>query len=269
MLTSYVLLALAGIFGGFLAGLLGVGGGVIFVFVLSVFFEIYSPSASELPKLLISNSIFATFFAGVSSSFKNRKSGTFYPKEVLLCAIPGALSALFLTWTITEFNWYSKEKFTVFFVGLLLFFLFRLLKKSKPSLDSDESPKPISFIFIGLFAGIVSGLSGLGGGIVMVPIMTEILRLPIRKASSISLGVIPFFALSMSLFYGLTKTPDIDIPLSWGYLVFGAAIPLAVGVILAAPFGVTIAQKLPNRVIKVMFASIMGIVALKMILSIV
>lgn len=269
MLTSYALLIVAGLLGGFLAGLLGVGGGVIFVFVLSVFFEAYLPAESDLPKLLISNSIFATFFAGVSSSLKNRKTGTFYLKEVLLCAFPGTLSALILTWTITEFNWYSKERFTVFFVGLLLFFLVRLLKKSKPSLDEAVSIKPIWFVIIGLFAGVVSGLSGLGGGIVMVPIMTEMLRIPIRKAASISLGVIPFFAFSMSLFYGFTESTQIDIPFSWGYIVFGAALPLAFGVIVAAPLGVTASKRLSPRVIKVMFASVIAIVVLKMVLSII
>lgn len=269
MLTTYALLAIAGLFGGFLAGLLGVGGGVIFVFVLSVFFESFQVEAAELPRLLISNSIFATFFAGVSSSIKNKKSGEFYWREVLLCAIPGASSALFLTWTITKYDWYSKESFTFFFVALLLFFLFRLLRKTSPSERVAQTPSDMAFVLIGLFAGVVSGLSGLGGGIVMVPIMTEVLKIPIRKASSISLGVIPFFALTMSLFYGWSESASLDIPGSAGYLVFGAAIPLAFGVIIAAPFGVRVARKLSSQVIKVMFATVIAIVVLKMVLSII
>ncbi|MFY0674526.1 MAG: sulfite exporter TauE/SafE family protein [Bacteroidia bacterium] len=266
---TYVLLIIAGLFGGFLAGLLGVGGGVIFVFVLSLYFESIGIAGDELPRYLISNSIFATFFAGVSSSLKNRKLQSFHFKEVLLCAVPGAISALIITYFVTNFNWYTRQKFTLFFVFLLLFFFFRLLKKQKEPTISDlnEQVNGVGISLIGALSGVVSALSGLGGGVIMVPLLSQVLKLPIRKASSISLGVIPFFALSMSLFYGLSGEPLETVKYSLGYLVFPAAIPLALGVIIAAPFGVKTASKLPARVIKIMFATLLAVVALKMILG--
>lgn len=252
-----------------MAGLLGVGGGVIFVFVLSLFFESIGIEGEELPRYLISNSIFATFFAGVSSSLKNRKLQTFHLKEVLFCAIPGVLTALMLTYLVTNFNWYDRQKFTLLFVFLLLFFFFRLLRKHKEVAEIEKVNPRNNFriSLIGALSGIVSALSGLGGGVIMVPLLSQVVKMPIKKASSISLGVIPFFAFAMSIFYGLSNQPSNQIEFSLGYLVFPAAVPLAVGVIIAAPFGVKAARKLPSRVIKIMFATLLAIVALKMILG--
>jgi uncharacterized membrane protein YfcA len=267
--VEYILLIIAGLFGGFLAGLLGVGGGVIFVFVLSLYFESIGIAGEELPRFLISNSIFATFFAGLSSSLKNNKLQSFHLKEVLLCAIPGVFTALVLTYLITNFSWYDKQKFTILFVFLLLFFFFRLLRKQKPTneIETESKNNRLGIMLIGALSGLVSALSGLGGGVIMVPLLSQVIKMPIRKASSISLGVIPFFALAMSLFYGFSDQPTESIEYSLGYLVFPAAVPLALGVIIAAPFGVKAAKKLPSRVIKIMFATLLAIVALKMILG--
>lgn len=266
---EYLYLIIAGLFGGFLAGLLGVGGGVIFVFVLSFYFGSLNIEETELPKYLISNSIFATFFAGVSSSLKNRNLQTFYWKEVLYCAIPGVLSALLFSYLITEFTWYDKKKFTLFFVVLLLFFFVKIMRSRKKD-DAENADKKVSFIKVGLIgalSGIVSALSGLGGGVIMIPLLNQVIGMSMKKAASVSLGVIPFFALAMSVFYGTLFTPSLDIAYSAGYLVFPAAIPLALGVIVAAPYGVKAARKLPARLIKVMFAILLAIVALKMIIG--
>lgn len=267
-MLSFFLLLLAGLFGGFLAGLLGVGGGIIFVFVLSVYFNQFTISADDIPRFLISNSIFATFFAGISSSYKNYKSQNFHFKEVLVCAIPGMISSLSLTFLITQYNWYSKKQFTLFFVLLLLFFLLRLILLKEPKeIEGDKQPNYLSVGLIGFFSGIVSALSGLGGGIVMIPLLTQVLKMPMRRAASISLGVIPFFALSISLYYGLCYAPSLAIPYSLGFLVFPAAIPLVLGVLIGAPFGLKLSKKLSSRLIKITFALLLAIVALKMIIG--
>jgi len=259
-------LVLSGLLGGFLAGLLGVGGGVIFVFVLSIYFHATGVSDDEIPRYIISNSIFATFFAGLSSSVRNIRAGNFYAKEVLLTAIPGAIISVVIAWSITAYSWYSKQHFTIFFAFLILFFFYRLLRKKVSDTDK-EIPRTFGFSLIGLLSGLVSSLSGLGGGVVMIPMIKELTNMKIQKAASISLGVIPVFAMSMSIFYLLTIPGVSQNAYTVGYIDLQAALPLAAGVIIAAPFGVKFAQKLSQRVIKVMFAVVLGIVALKLIYS--
>lgn len=259
-------LVLSGLVGGFLAGLLGVGGGVIFVFVLSIYFQSTGIASDELPRFIISNSIFATFFAGLSGSIRNLRAGNFYLKEVLSVALPGAIVSVLIAWSITTYSWYSQQRFTIFFAGLILFFFYRLVRK-KIAEDEVELKRPQVFPFIGLLSGLVSGLSGLGGGVVMIPMIKELTNMKIQKAASISLGVIPVFALSMSIYYLLSVPGPASDPYTVGYIDFKAAIPLALGVIVAAPLGVKFAQKLSQSVIKVMFAVVLGIVALKLIYS--
>ncbi|MCB0739033.1 MAG: TSUP family transporter, partial [Bacteroidetes bacterium] len=119
-------------------------------------------------------------------------------------------------------------------------------------------------VFTGILAGIVSGLSGLGGGVITVPVLNQS-GINIKKASSISLGAIPIFAMAMSGFYLLGHSPQIDLEHSMGYICFDVSLPLAIGVVLAAPMGGIFAKKLPEPLIKVIFAILLVVVALKLI----
>lgn len=267
MLPSF-LMALAGFVGGILAGLLGIGGGVIYVFVLSIFLKDQSISDTELPRFLIANSVFATFFAGLSSSIKNRLYRSFSFRDVLYVAIPGVIFSLAFTYLITYGDWYSKKDFAWFFSLLLLLFFVKLFRKPKPGKSTALEKKPLALSVVGVFAGLVSALSGLGGGVIMIPLLNGYFKLSMQKAAAISLAVIPFMALSMVLFYLFgTVDPKAHWPGTVGYIVFPAAIPLVVGVFLGAPLGVKVAKNLPQRVIKIIFALLLVVVALKLILS--
>lgn len=264
-LLQVFLLLLAGLFGGFLSGLLGVGGGIIFVFVLSLYFQPFGLETTEIPRYLIANSIFATFFAGISASIRNWRLGEFRISEVLPVAVPGAITALATSYFITRYPWYDQQRFTLFFLAMLVFLLVVVLgRKPRQQADAQLPPRPWGLMAIGAVAGLISALSGLGGGLIIVPFLTGFFRISMRRAASISLGTIPVFAMSMSVFYAWAYAPAQPVPYSLGYLVLPAAVPLGIGVIASAPLGVRLAKSLPNALIKIMFASLMLVVALKM-----
>ena len=268
-MLDYVLLFLSGLLGGFLAGLLGIGGGLIFVFVLTFYFDGLMVNQVELPRFLIANSIFATFFAALSASLRNRKMGHFEWKPVLKTALPGLFTLLILSYLITEFDWYDKSKFAIGFSVLLLFFLLKMLIKPKTSGTFLPRKETKYWMSIGGVSGIVSAMSGLGGGVLLVPLFTQVIYLPIKKASSISLGVIAVWSFALSLYYIVFAVPEnsIQIPNTIGYVVLPAAGSLALGVLVAAPFGASLSKRLSNRLIKALFATLIAIVALKMIAS--
>jgi uncharacterized membrane protein YfcA len=267
-LLEPLLLLLAGMFGGFLSGLLGVGGGIIFVFVLSIYFQPMGLESTELPRYLISNSIFATFFAGLSASIRNWRMAELHLREVMPVALPGAITALTASFFITHYPWYDRQRFTIFFLAMLMFLLVVVLvRRPTGQTDAQLPASPWGLMAIGAVAGLISALSGLGGGLIIVPFLTGYFRISMRRAASISLGTIPVFAVSMSMFYALAYTPAQAIPYSVGYLVMPAALPLGIGVIATAPLGVRLAKRVPNRLIKVMFAALMLVVALKMIFT--
>ncbi len=120
----------------------------------------------------------------------------------------------------------------------------------------------------GFFAGIVTALSGLGGGVVMTPVFTDVLKISIRKASSISNGVIPLFAIAVGI-YNLGDTPPYKVS-EWqvGYIVFPVIIPMILATFIFAPLGVKTAQKTPQATIRLVFAAMVTLVLTKVLYEI-
>jgi uncharacterized membrane protein YfcA len=107
-------------------------------------------------------------------------------------------------------------------------------------------------LLAGVGVGALSGLVGVGGGVVMVPLMVLGLNIPTKRAVSTSLAVI--FVTS--------------IVASFGYIVAGFAdlfslVPLVIGSMIGAWLGVLLRDRLPEKVIRVGFACFMVVVALR------
>jgi hypothetical protein len=117
-----------------------------------------------------------------------------------------------------------------------------------------------------MLMGIFSALSGLGGGVITVPLLSDISGLKIKKATSISLGVMPIMSLVSIIIYGLQQTggPEGN---ALGYLYPQIVLPLALGAIVMAPVGVKFANKISDSLIRVFFIIIILIVVLRMLLG--
>ncbi len=276
--VDYLLLFGFGALGGLLSGMLGIGGGIIYVIVLNTFLERYGLKDEELVKFVLSNSIAATFFAGISGTIKQRAKGNFYPREILVTGSAGIVSALAVTYSIVHWNWYSKEIFSIFFMAILLLMAINMLAtRNKNSTATNaqvtEPYKPFfgrsiyGFIAAGVATGAVSSLTGLGGGVVLIPLLA-LIGVDMKRAASISLGIIPMQALAMGLYYASTSeksTPQL--PDSFGYIIFPVLLPMLLGVILVAPLGVRIAHRLSQQQIKIMFGMVVVLIFAKTLYS--
>ena len=78
----YALLLLTGLLGGFLAGLVGIGGGLIYIFALVPLLAELAVPLRLVPSLTVANSILAVFFASTAASITLIKSKDFYFKDV-------------------------------------------------------------------------------------------------------------------------------------------------------------------------------------------
>lgn len=270
MLTTldYLLLLFFGMCGAFLSGFLGVGGGMIYIPVLDYFLRRLGLQDEMLVKAILANSLFTIIFSGSVSSWKQYRIGNFYPREILLTALPGMATALSLTWLIRSGDWYSKQLFNYVFALMLLVIAVRMFS-SKQEIGVEKEAPNWKYRITGLFAGIITAFSGLGGGVVMTPLFTDWMKQPFKKAGSISNGVIPLFAITMGIF---NLSVPAGAPLMKGQigLIF---LPLLAPMILAtfvfAPLGVKIAQKTKPGVIRLIFAIFTGIVFTKLIVEIV
>ncbi|MCL2145026.1 MAG: sulfite exporter TauE/SafE family protein [Endomicrobia bacterium] len=111
----------------------------------------------------------------------------------------------------------------------------------------------LTCLFIGLSGGILSGLMGVGGGIVLIPLMIIFLKMTQHQAQGTSLAVIMLSFVSMMVYY------------KKGHVNLGIAALIGAGFILGGFIGAYFAAALPENILRKCFAVLMIIVACKML----
>ena len=284
MTSEFLWLLLLGSFGGLLAGLLGVGGGMLFIPVITSYLHQYDISSTEMVKFTLANSIALVFMSGVSGTFRQIKMGTWQWKQSLTIGIPGAISNYFMTQAIQDGNWYQKEVFQGVFLGFLgLSILNMIFGKSKSSRQKDnngnpqieEQSTPYQFnlmqdwpsMLVGIFAGTIVALSGLGGGIIMVPLFLITLKKSMHSATALSLSIVPILSISALIKYtSITATHQVS-SYQTGYLLWIMLIPMLLGVIFFSSLGQKMATKVPVVWLRVIFALLSAFILVKTLLE--
>ncbi len=286
MTSGFLWLLLLGSFGGLLAGLLGVGGGMLFIPVITSYLQQYNISSTEMVKFTLANSIALVFMSGVSGTFRQIKMGTWQWKQSLTIGIPGAISNYFMTQAIQDGDWYQKEVFQGVFLGFLgLSILNMIFGKSKsssptegkgknnPDIDEQSTPYQFSLIqdwpsmLVGIFAGTIVALSGLGGGIIMVPLFLIILKKSMHSATALSLSIVPILSISALIKYiSITPTHQIS-SYQTGYLLWIMLIPMLLGVIFFSSLGQKMATKVPVVWLRIIFALLSAFILVKTLLE--
>lgn len=262
-LVDFLYIACIGAIGAYISGLLGVGGGIIFIPVLEHYLIKSGVSGTELVKFTLANSFFVIVFAGLVISIKQHRAGNFYMKPVIYTAIPGIISSTLLTLLIIHGQWYKPAMFKTFFLMMLIPMTLRMFTRKEHANRTDTVlPGPLPFSITGFFTGIITSLSGLGGGILMVPVFSDFLKIPIKIATSISTGVIPLFTLALIIPY-MAATPASISSFQFGYVVFPLVAPLIISVVFVSPIGVKAAHRMKPLVLRLIFASITSLIILK------
>lgn len=267
-------LILIGSVGGLLAGIMGVGGGLIFIPVLTYLFSQQGLPTDEIVKFTLANSIALVFASGISGIFRQYRLGIYNFKNSLSVGIPGAAAAALTSYLIQQGSWYSHQRFSYVFLIFLLISISNMLFIRDPRLPTHDprhptpdprlptpvtrhpspDPRTLKPIFVGLLAGSVVSLSGLGGGIIMVPLFRMLLKMPTKSATALSLSVVPLLAILPIIQY--INQPSVpNLPL-WHtqYLVWPYYLPMATGVIFFSSFGQKLATKMSAISIRVIFA---------------
>jgi uncharacterized membrane protein YfcA len=109
------------------------------------------------------------------------------------------------------------------------------------------------FIGIGLAGGLLSGLLGVGGGIILIPLMTMFLKMTQHQAQGASLGIIMFSVFSMLVYY------------KKGFVDLKVVALIGIGFVLGGLIGSHLADMASDVILKKSFAILMIIVALRML----
>lgn len=249
---GYIIL---GIIAGILSGLFGIGGGIVMVPSLIVFFgmNILDANATSLAAMLLP--------VGALGVWAYYKAGYVNIKHSLWIAL-GLFAGSFLggelAVNISESLLAKLYAAILLYIALSYFDIFSFFKK-KSDLKTEQqniTPKPFwTFILVGIGAGIFAGLFGKGGGIIIVPLLIGIFRYNPKMAAATSLA-------ALQLPVGL---PSVIVYAQNGHLHLLNAALIAVGIIIGVFFGTKLAVKLPSAVFKKMYAVFLLFVAIFMI----
>jgi len=175
-------LILVGIFIGTMSGFFGIGGGMILVPILLVLgFGI---------KAAIGISIVQMVFSSIFGSYLNYKKGSLILGEGIFVGLGGFVGG-YVGGYVTAYISDTVLQFTFF--GLLLFALFRLFFSQNHEDDSQtKSLSKLLLFAIGLVIGVFAITLGIGGSIILTPLLVGLLHYPIKKAVSAGLFFVAF-----------------------------------------------------------------------------
>jgi uncharacterized membrane protein YfcA len=177
--------SLLGLFVGLLSGFFGIGGGTILIpLLLLLGYE---------TKVAIGISVVQMVFSSVYGSYLNNKKGTLDVTMVGIIGIGGFIGALFSGYIAALL---SDETLELLFFSFALFALFRLFMKKEHHLQKQKEPHAAVLLLIGSILGALSMTIGVGGSILLVPILVGFLHVPLKKATSAGLFFVVFSSVS-------------------------------------------------------------------------
>jgi len=264
--VTVVLLVVVGVFSGFFGGMLGVGGGAVVVPILVVFFGLDTRQA-------VGTSLVMILFTALSAMLAYHAQRRIDWKIGIVGAfatVPGAAIGAYAT------QFFSSKSLAVIFGATLFLVAATMLRRSfrkvtieKPEITittaSDLLPKKriwrrrivdvagtvfeydanvysgLALLFLG---GLASGFLGIGGGLIVVPILTAVVHLPMHLAVATSMLMMIF-----------TSVSGVSTHIILGNVLIAYAVPLVIGIVLGAQLGARAAKRLRSLSLEVVFAA--------------
>ncbi len=261
MITILLTYLGVGAVAGVLAGLLGIGGGLVIVPMLVFCLTRQAIAPQAVMHIALGTSMASIMFTAVSSFMAHHKRGAVHWPAVRRI-VPGILVGTFLGSCVAARL--STNFLKVFFVVFLYYVAFQMLSDKKPR-PSRGLPGNTGMFGMGSVIGLVSSLVGIGGGTLSVPFLMWC-NLAVHNAIGTSAAIgfpIAVAGTAGYVFNGLHAggLPD----LSLGYIYLPALAGIVAASVLTAPLGVRLAHRLPVAKLKRVFAVLLVIVGTRML----
>lgn len=271
-MSALVLLMLfaVGLLVGFTAGLIGIGGGVLIVPFLYFLYGHPGLTGFDLPASMEvavahATSLFVILPTAISGSISYTKAGLVVWRVALpvaaasiVGAVIGARLAISLPSEALKFG------FGVFLVVSGTQMLF----KRKDNTDRQVSTNVIKTTITGLLVGILSGMMGVGGGVLALPLLMYLLHVDLKRAASTSLAIVGFAAFAGVITYGISGAGVAGRPpMSIGYVHAAAGIPILLGSLLSVHAGTLANRKANVKALRYLFAAVFILLGVNYIVS--
>ena len=268
-IVEFTLLVWVGaLIAGFLGALTGLGGGVVLVPLLTLFFKVdirYAVGASLVSVIATSSGAAAAY---VKEGFSNIRIGMFLEIATTLGALLGAFLAVKV----------PASAIAIIF-GLVLLYSAYLSGRTQPAVPEDDHPDPLATRLrmngtypsisgprnyyvhrvptgFGLMfgAGALSGLLGIGSGAVKVLAMDQAMRIPFKVSTTTS-----------NFMIGVTAAASAGVYLNRGYIDPGVAMPVMLGVLAGSLLGTRVLVKAKTRSLRLVFSLVIVLLGLEMV----
>lgn len=220
-------------------------------------------------------SLFAVLLTAISGVITHLRDHTCLPKVGLAAGVGGALTSPFGVWLAS-----ISPEWTILLVAAIIIaysaatMLRKAIRMGKRAEERDKEgdegphpmahPDPLSFAFrhyaiaavIGLVAGVASGYVGVGGGFLMVPMMMQLLHMPMKLTSGTSLIAVFFIAI-----------PGVILQASLGNIAWLPGISVAIGTMPGAYLGSRLVSRVPERALRFLFAGMLFVAAIMLVVN--
>lgn len=265
LITTVIALALCGVVGGFLAGLLGIGGGMIFVpvfyYVFTVFFKV-SPDVAMM--LAAGTSLTCMIPTSITAAIAQYKRGNTNIETIKTWA-PGMILGVLTGSLISSF--YGGQWLAILFGVVMILNALNTFFRAKAKPMFDSLPGKFWQRVIGFLIACFSVMLGIGGGTLTVPVLNACSEEPHRSvgtSSAVSLFVCVPGAI---ILFATGTTPENAPVFTLGYVSFLAAVCVVPCSMFMATFGVAIGKKIAPATLKRIFALALFCVAVRMLIS--
>ena len=254
----------AGVFGGILAGLLGVGGGIVIVPALYLALSTAGMDSAITMQVAVGTSLATIVFTSLSSGYGHFKRGAIdmnllklWAPSLLVGVVIGALLGGYVSGLILV---------AVFATVAALVAIDMIFRKTKDEPTPRSFAKPV-WAMLGVVTGGLSAMMGIGGGTIGVPLL-NFLGYDIRRAVGTSAAIGFIIGLPGAVVYALTGLGAEGLPpFSLGYVNLAAA---AIIIPLTSSFahvGVKLAHSIPRRALRFAFGIFLMVTSLRMFID--
>lgn len=241
----------------------GVGGGVFFVPLLTLAY-MFAPAHA------VGTSLLAIIFSGISATVGySRHNLVFYKTGIVLAitTVPGSIVGAFLTSVLSGSVLGLTLGGFLIVVGVQMAYRSKILRRKKAEqsdrkvvwveneLFADKS-RFLTAFGLSFFSGLLSGLLGIGGGLLLVPIMSLVLLMPIHVVVATSM-----FTMIFTSFSGVIQH------WSLGNVDFVFGLLIAVGAVVGAQVGSWVCKRVSGEYLQAIFAFLLIVISVQMIVK--
>jgi uncharacterized protein len=253
-----------GSFIGFMAGLLGIGGGGIMVPLLTSLFLLHGIPVEKVVHLALGTSMASIIVTSISSLRAHHlKGGVIWEvvKGMSLGIILGSYLATLLVSLL------SSVYLALFFSAFMAFISIQMFLNKKPKANRELAGN-IGLSIAGSGIGAISALVPIGGGSLTVPYLSW-QNIDLKKAIGTSAAIGFPISIAGTLGYVINGWENTSVEnLTFGYVYLPAVLMISIASFFTAPYGVKFAHSLPIHTLKKIFAILLIILSIKMLISV-